>query len=967
MVFRDSHNLQLPPEVVNQYRNTHHVPLDNPCPVIPVAFLVHDPEAAHFFAVVFDYTAHTAYVFGRKLSNNNPQYDADWKAWRGPERWKIIADLHLWDAGDPEDTMVIIRDWPQNGYDCGPIACALIQKCMEKGLEETWHSLLAIPIGANPPIPCGHILRLNMLGAILQRCIINFKDYMQFIIDRPPHWDYMELNDETIKVMQSGGDQERDTRLLRSLTLASNSCRHCQTLISQAAAVQDKELSKQMEGDHQDQEEIQEPQVQDGEYHHITSSDQVKALFSTIKAHRILHGASLHRSLRPPRAVGHPSRSTGNNNNNNNNNGEINEDEGQLSNAARASCKRVKDWRLGTLQRFPRISQPVPLDPYRGRRFLPHDDEYDEYNDGPTLEMLQQPEVYSVQTPPFLHIVQAPAWIMWRDHGYRILTNSFQMFYLGEPIQIMDHVMTLGMVERSSPKDRRDQKPSHGAHDSSEHSQESNDAHSVEVMSASAMLEHAGASPAINQPCTQGHNIFVRGRLPVFGEGEKYIRVDLEQEKIDFTAREIVMSIDIDSIIWTTRRLVCEHSIGVYLTPIYDSSPGIPKHNHVYIDILIPQSEDDQHISGHRTEWMSKKFPLNAIPHTTIGQLTSSTGHVLKVYIFFPRMIHRSPFTGRCMNMMPKGVLDPFWEEILLPAIGDRATESYAPYMSQTLEEVRYKQRGSFRSQKTLPLSNQAFLEVQDSMKALIKECTDHSIYDSFFFVVEGKGIKLLTKDGQEGVYVSPEAALRENLSCLSWDYMLDRNHGELIVDVGVSFTPISKEPVVGLWRLDALEESYAAAGFNRGTIHHHCMLYNYGALQAEMHQDRALQTHVAFRNTYNLYYEAVRTNNNIPSFAKDSDAYNLNTNYHKECSSIIKIFRKVRTKTYGVRDEYRVSGQGAQVLLRDITVRCKTVAMSNPKPGREAPRNHLWEFHFALVGTNKVQTLSYNFVPRVM
>jgi len=48
-------------------------------------------------------------------------------------------------------------------------------------------------------------------------------------------------------------------------------------------------------------------------------------------------------------------------------------------------------------------------------------------------------------------------------------------------------------------------------------------------------------------------------------------------------------------------------------------------------------------------------------------------------------------------------------------------------------------------------------------------------------------------------------------------------------------------------------------------------------------------------------------------------------------------------------------------------TVRCKTIAMPNPKLGRKAPHNQLWEFHFALVGTNKVQTLGYNFVPRVM
>lgn len=432
------------------------------------------------------------------------------------------------------------------------------------------------------------------------------------------------------------------------------------------------------------------------------------------------------------------------------------------------------------------------------------------------------------------------------------------------------------------------------------------------------MLNYANSPPHINRPYAPGFNVFVKGCLAVTCDDERYFQVDLEQDGIDMDANNIEISIDIDSIIWTTKKLIFANSIGVYLTPIYDGKLGIRKHNHVYVEILIPQSEEDQHALGGRTEWICKKFPLVAIPHTPIGQLSSSTGHLLRVYMFFPRMIHRCPHTGRRMNMMPKGVLDPFWEEIFLPAISDSSTESGTPYYSQSLEEATYKQRGSFQSFKSLPLTNEAFLDVQERMKELIQEQDDRAMYGSFFFVIEGKGIKLFTKDGQ-GIHLSPEQALRQNLSSLDWDYMLQRINGELVVDVGVSFTPISREPVVGLWRLDMLEESYAAAGFNKGTMHHHCMLYNYGAMQAEMPQDRALQTHIAFRNTYNLYYEAVRPSNNIPAFLKDSDAYALKESYGKECYSLVKIFRKVKSKTYGVRDEYRVSGQAAQVLLRDI------------------------------------------------
>lgn len=270
------------------------------------------------------------------------------------------------------------------------------------------------------------------------------------------------------------------------------------------------------------------------------------------------------------------------------------------------------------------------------------------------------------------------------------------------------------------------------------------------------------------------------------------------------------------------------------------------------------------------------------------------------------------------MTMMPKGVLDPFWEDIFLPAIYGSSTQSNAPYYTKSLEEARYKARGSARGHKTLPIPNDAFVETQERMQELIIGKDHLAMYGSFFFVVEGKGIKLLTKDGL-GTHGSPEQALRKTLSCLDWDTMLDRRKGELIVDVGISFTPTSHDPVVGLWRLNHLEESYAAAGFNVGTMHHHCTLHNYGALQAEMPQDRALHTHVAFRNTYNLYYEAVRPSRKTKEVFQDSDAYGLTETYYNECSSMVKIFQKVKTKTYGVRDEYRVSGQAAQVILDQI------------------------------------------------
>ncbi|KAG1846660.1 hypothetical protein C8R48DRAFT_563549, partial [Suillus tomentosus] len=431
---------------------------------------------------------------------------------------------------------------------------------------------------------------------------------------------------------------------------------------------------------------------------------------------------------------------------------------------------------------------------------------------------------------------------------------------------------------------------------------------------------------------------FVRGHTSHrYGDGPA-LYVDLERDSITFSEDEIETSVDIDSIIWTTKVFRCKGSVGIYITPPFQTKPGIFKHNHTYVDIMIPQSEEDANSPSGRTEWLSKRFPMSAIPHASIGRISSASS-TLNLYIAFPRMIHQHPVNGRRITLMPKEVLDIFWDRVLLPSIGDCTDVSWAPYLKHTLEEARYKARGrdgrkgGWGPPKTIPLSDDDFRDVQDRMEARIRDGGGElSMYGSLFFILEGKGIKLLTKDGQRGRFSGPEEALRRNLSDLDWPYMMDRRHGELLLDVGISFTPRSPDiPVVGVWRLDALEASFGAGGYKRGEIHHHNMLSRYGALQAEMQQERSQQTHIAFRSTYNLYYESIRTNNNQANFASDSDAYKLSPSYMAECFDIMKVVDRCKGKTYGVRDEYRVSGHAARIMLDDIESKAIQYLQSDP------------------------------------
>ena len=426
-----------------QFMHDHYIPLHEDQPLTPIAFLVH--HHGHFFGAVFDYASRIAYILGRKISNEG--YDPHWRSWNGPDYWRRVAQLHLWDTGNPEEVFVLSQDWDQNDYDCGPTACAVLQRCLQDGLEKTWQSLN----DGDAQVPCGHILRRIMLGVVKGRCLEGYRDYMQYRTNPPLHWVDMALEEEDLQDFPSGHHQQRDDHLLRSLTIASNSCRDCHSALASAAAT----TSKTRSSTKITEEELEERDLQrmeDNEFIGDSGAmgdltrERSLALLALIKDQRILLGAR-NRTARRPRTLG----STAIN---------VVEDEDddiampmdeQRSKAATASRKRVEHWRLGSASRFPRHTNAIILPAYGGQRFFEHDHQYDEYEHGPTLEMLQQPEVCSVFALPYEQMTQVSAWTMWRDHGYRLVTDSFQMFYLGSPVRLMDHVMTFGEVKGYNP------------------------------------------------------------------------------------------------------------------------------------------------------------------------------------------------------------------------------------------------------------------------------------------------------------------------------------------------------------------------------------------------------------------------------------------------------------------------------------------------------------------------------------
>ena len=185
---------------------------------------------------------------------------------------------------------------------------------------------------------------------------------------------------------------------------------------------------------------------------------------------------------------------------------------------------------------------------------------------------------------------------------------------------------------------------------------------------------------------------------------------------------------------------------------------------------------------------------------------------------------------------------------------------------------------------------------------------------------MELKGSKLHTKNmrdqAQQGLHACLDNLLTE-FPGLDWDYMMNREKGELYCDIGLSYYPESSQPLTGLWRLDALEASFGAAGLTRGTIHHLNTLNLYGGLQSEMSNLRCQRTHVVFRSTYNTAYDVTRQLDNGRDLFKEQDVYNQERQFHSDVEKVISIYEDdACRKSHGLRDEFRIGGQALKNLL---------------------------------------------------
>jgi hypothetical protein len=561
-------------------------------------------------------------------------------------------------------------------------------------------------------------------------------------------------------------------------------------------------------------------------------------------------------------------------------------------------------------RRPPANSKTIML-PHLGFVPLPSNANFDEYYLGPTLEdMIDYPaHLDNFPLNPYAKPTVRGPWETFKDYGYRLEPSFALMFNNADPILVADHVLPVG--ERSASLAHL-QKIT-GDYDISRKGEKKTvHVDDVGVMGMEEMLIAAGGSGS-----EESFDVFVRGR----DSCNDYIRIDLEKDKIHVDADDVVTVVDVDSMIWVTHELRFKQALKIFVLPRIAKRAPIWRHNHVYAEILMPRSDEDR-AKGGREEWLSKAFPLTAIPHTHFAMLGDGAGSI-NVYVFFPRMIHRDSARGYRVNNIPIEIQSVWFDEIVLPAIITCTLPGGFEYVQFTLDEWRWKASINERFEKvrSTPLRAAALDDMQYCMRQIINNNPDElDMFGSFFFVCDFRGAKGVTTSDD------PYKTLLNEYPAMDWDYAMDRKNGQLFLDVGISFHAVTYDniPLVGLWRLDAVDASYEAAGMNKGVTHHTNTLAAYGGRQAEAEAIRMRSVQLNFRSTYNLVFEAIRRPGADTYFCDDSEAYDVSPSFQECFVRYEKIFKGSRRKSFGVREEIRGSGPAMKIVLKKALERVR-------------------------------------------
>ena len=642
------------PDSIAAFRTRFDLPVDGPCPLQWVIGFTNvggekSSGGNHYCCMLFMPREKTIHVLGKRYNEaSQRKQPSDWESWGGSNIWRNVATLHGWNAAD--ETMVYEQNWVQNGYDCGAIACQVIDVIWANGF-----SCGSQGFWQKPTLPCCHPVRQQMAADVYQTTLSNIAAFNALIASNRPETlqglFIANLQDSIAQVEEVQQELESSSGLplrplLEMLNKAIRICelcsRHSNPQAAQQVSLRSHATPDRWKPNPRGEDVEDDPTVGNGDEEAPEDNEAVSRGPTDLEQ----SAAQVNRPY------------------------------------------HVKDWSQAVMGRYPRpLSAPdmPPLDSLRGLR-IPWDNGYDEYETGPTLETLDPiPDTIALLAEPDLIYlagqVRINPWVTFRDFGYRLEPDFAQAFYNIPPIMVKEHLMPAGLLAPG---------------DDSIATQKLRTGNDAEVTDLVLM----GAQEMIDKADEEGSSsIFLMGKTQ---EGQ-FVKLDLQRDAIIPT--RIVATVDVDSVVWLTRHPRFKHAINIFTKPVIRNKPPIYKHNHIYVDLLVPQSADDRQALGSRTEWYSRRFKLSQIPHIQLGKMGDGAGSV-NLLMAFPRMTHQHPYLSRWVSMVPGDVQNLLWDRVRIPAMQAVMPEMVHPYVGLDRAHLSFKEKnwkGTSKASSTFP------------------------------------------------------------------------------------------------------------------------------------------------------------------------------------------------------------------------------------------------------------------------
>jgi hypothetical protein len=528
---------------------------------------------------------------------------------------------------------------------------------------------------------------------------------------------------------------------------------------------------------------------------------------------------------------------------------------------------------------------------------------FDDYGSAP-LSTQWTPPALNTWTFDSSGLLLVPDWASaWKDQGYRLPPDFDKISFKKDPTDYISRLFPVEPSETSSMPDDMDT-------DSSQ---------DTTSMSAYSMLQEAGRVSKTKE----SYDVFVRGKT----RGGDFIKFDIKKDHQHLTRGQISLSVDIDSIIWVTRgkEFLCRGALNLHLKPHYSDQPPFSANPAVYINLF--KAPDDEAELKNPQSRSKAKLPLSSIPHMPFGYFGEATQQ-FNLYVFFPRMVHKNINNNRAITIMPSELQDLWISEAVYKAL--YATMDCFPgtseYLPRSMDQLR-KARSGHGRQPTFPVSPSAVTSLLANIHSEVLDNNQDllSRFGSFFFVLDSRGIKTLTKQHTSEMNVFE--MLQTLIPSLAWDHMKDRTNGELYLDLGISFHPINtSEPMVGLWKLSSLQSSYSLMGISKQNCkeYHHNTMQDYGGMKAQTSEGTRHHTHITKRISYNLHFEVVRQPGQQDYISTLGDAIRCNQKYVEGCQHWVKVLEAGEKHSYGVRDELRASAHVVNELFPIVMERVR-------------------------------------------